>query len=379
VVGVGGAVACLREGVTIYSGPVIDCDVHHEWPRPEALLPYLSEAWKAQYAGYPDGRMAALVPSNHLINPVPGSAGRVDAYPAGGGPPGSDYELMREQLLEPFRVERAILGFGSGLAVSAISNPYFACEVARAANDWSIDTWLESGDDRLYGGLVVATQLPEAAAAEIRRVGGHPRIVDVRLCSNGIGKPFGDPLFHPIYEAAVETGLVVALHIGGEAGGGLGVSQVASAVPTLYMEHHMLLPQGLITHVVSLIAHGVFEKFPELRVLLVETGVAWLPWFLWRFDSEYRGIRRETPWLRKLPSEYFREHVRVTTQPLEQSPRREQLIELLSLVDAQDLLCFSSDYPHWDTDDLAWVAGRLPPEWAERVFRDNAANLYGWN
>jgi predicted TIM-barrel fold metal-dependent hydrolase len=358
---------------------VIDLDVHHEWAAPEELLPYLSQGWKEQYSGYPGGKMAPLVPGNHLTNPVPGSAGRVDAYPPGGGPPGSDYELMREQLLEPFRIERAVLGFGSGLAISAIANPYFASEVARAANDWSIDTWLANGDERLYGGMIVATQLPDQAAAEIRRVGGHPRVVDVRLCSNGIGKPFGDPIFHPIYEAASELDLVVALHIGGEAGGGMGISQAASAIPTLYMEHHMLLPHGLITHAVSLIAHGVFEKYPALRVLLVETGVAWLPWFLWRFDTEYRGIRRETPWLRRPPSEYFREHVRVTTQPLEQSPDRDQLIELLALVDAQELLCFSSDYPHWDTDELSWVESRLPAEWAERVLRQNAFDFYGWS
>ena len=362
-----------------YAGTVIDLDVHHEWPDQAALLPYLSKGWREQYAGYPDGRIAAFVPGNHLTNPVPGSAGRVESYPPGGGPPGSDYELLRDQLLQPMQIERAILGFGSGLSVSAASNPYYATEIARAANDWSIDTWLSKDDDRLYGGVLVAVQSPEDAAREIRRVGGHPRIQDVRLCANGIGKPFGDPIFHPIYEAAVEMDLVVAIHAAGEAAGGLGISPIASAVPTLFMEHHILLPQGLITHVVSLIAHGVFEKYPTLRVVLVEAGVAWLPWLLWRFDADFKGIRRETPWLKKLPSEYFHEHIRLTTQPLEASPQRDHLIELLAMVDAQDLLCFSSDYPHWDTDDMAYIARQLPEDWHPRVFRDNAASFYGWN
>jgi predicted TIM-barrel fold metal-dependent hydrolase len=172
--------------------------------------------------------------------------------------------------------------------------------------------------------------------------------------------------------------LVVSIHIGGEAAGQMGISPIASGVPSVYLEHHMLLPQGVISHIVSMIVHGVFEKYPSLRVLVVEAGVAWLPWFLWRFDGEYKALRRETPWLKRLPSEYFAEHIRVTTQPVEASPKREQLIELLSFVGAQGLLCFSSDYPHWDADERDHVASRLPREWWSRVFRDNAESFYSW-
>jgi predicted TIM-barrel fold metal-dependent hydrolase len=174
-------------------------------------------------------------------------------------------------------------------------------------------------------------------------------------------------------------GLPIAIHAAGESFASMRVSPVASGVPSLYLEHHALLPQGLVTHLVSLIVHGVFERFPTLRVLLIEAGVAWIPAVLWRFDMDYKGLRRETPWLRRHPSEYFYEHVRITTQPLELAPRREQLMALLELVDAGDILCFSSDYPHWDTDDVAHVAQKLPAAWHARVFRDNAVELFGWD
>jgi predicted TIM-barrel fold metal-dependent hydrolase len=318
-----------------------------------------------------------LVPSE--ISPNPGGVFRDDAWPPEGGPPGSSYELMREQLLEPLRVERGLLTFGGGTYVAAIANPYLAAEVARAANDWSLDRWLDGGDERLYGTALVANQLPEEAAKEIRRIGGHPRIAAALMATNGIGKPFGHPLFHPIYEAAVEMDLPVAIHAAGESFASMRVSPVASGVPSLYLEHHTLLPQGVMTHLVSLLVHGVFERFPALRVLLIEAGVAWIPAVLWRFDMDYRGLRRETPWLRRHPSEYFYDHVRITTQPLELAPRREQLIDLLRLVEADRVLCFSSDYPHWDTDEVDHVARHLPAEWHERVFRGNAIELFGWD
>jgi hypothetical protein len=360
----------------MYSGPVIDCDIHHDWTSPADLLPYLSAGWR-EYVTRSGGRdLIPFIPSE--ISPNPGGVFRDDAFPVEGGAAGSSYELMRSQLLDPYRVERGLLTFGAGTYVGAIANPYFAAEVARAANDWSIDQWLGDRDTRLYGTVLAANQLPEEAAKEIRRAGAHPRMAAVLLATNGIGKPFGHPLFHPIYEAAVEMNLPVAIHAAGESFASMRVSPVGSGVPSLYLEHHTLLPQGMMTHLVSLIVHGVFEKFPSLRVLLMEAGVAWIPGVLWRFDMDYNGLRRETPWLRRHPSEYFYEHVRVTTQPLELAPKREKLMELLKLIDADTFLCFSSDYPHWDTDDVTHVAQHLPKDWHDKVFRENAMNLFGW-
>ena len=54
------------------------------------------------------------------------------------------------------------------------------------------------------------------------------------------------------------------------------------------------------------------------------------------------------------------------------------MVELLRLVGAEQLLCFSSDYPHWDTDDVAHVGRSIPEEWHRMVFRDNAMELFGW-
>jgi predicted TIM-barrel fold metal-dependent hydrolase len=362
----------------MYRGGVIDCDVHHDWPRPEALFPYLSDAWREYVTGGGARRPGPLPVTAPPLYPSPTGAIRDDAFPPNGDAPGSSYELLKEQLLDPFKIERAVLSYGMGAFVGAIPNPYFAAEVARASNDWSVDQWLSRDDERLYGAVVVSTQLPELAAKEIRRIGPHPRMCEVLLCSNGIGKPFGHPIFDPIYEAAAELNLPIGIHGAGEAFGGMNISPNGSGIPSTYIEQHVLMTQGLITHLVSFIVHGSFEKYPNLKVLLIEPGVAWIPALLWKFDMEYRGLQREAPWMRRTPSEYFHDHVRVTTQPLELSPKREQLVELLKAIDAQDILCFASDYPHWDTDEVGYIASKLPAAWHAKVFRENALELYGW-
>ena len=71
------------------------------------------------------------------------------------------------------------------------------------------------------------------------------------------------------------------------------------------------------TQLMSLIVEGAFDRYPGLRVICVESGFAWLPAFLWRFDRLWRGLRREIPWTRRAPSAYVREHVRLTTQPFD--------------------------------------------------------------
>jgi predicted TIM-barrel fold metal-dependent hydrolase len=363
----------------MYSGSVVDCDVHHDWPTPEALYPYLSSGWREfvmapTRVGLP---AVPLVPTQMCPNPA-GNTCRPDAFPGDGRNAGSDLPLMREQLLDPMNVERAVLDYGAGMFIGAHPHPHFATAVARAANDWTIDTWLSGQDDRLYGAVAVATQIPEEAAAEIRRVGGHPRMCEVVLVASGLGKTFGHPAYHPIYEAAVEMDLPVAIHVGGEATPLQGMSVMGSGMPSYYFEVHTQSAQGVMSHTMSLIVNGVFEKYPSLRVLLVESTLAWVPWLLWSMDAGYKGIRRETPWLKRHPSEYFYDHFRMTTQPLDSSPDDQQLVELLKMFNGEDMLCFSSDYPHWDGDERDHVARRLPASWLPKVFRENAWKWYGW-
>ena len=85
--------------------------------------------------------------------------------------------------------------------------------------------------------------------------------------------------------------------------------------PTYYIENRLARPQMGMAHAVSLIAEGVFEKFPRLKVLINECDQFWAVGLMWHMDADWKSLREQTPWLKRLPSEYFVEHIRVPPSP----------------------------------------------------------------
>ncbi|MFQ5420096.1 MAG: amidohydrolase family protein [Anaerolineae bacterium] len=106
-----------------------------------------------------------------------------------------------------------------------------------------------------------------------------------------------------------------------------------------------------MAHIASTIANGVFEKWPNMKFVMIECGVAWIAPVLWRLDADYKALRKETPWLKWLPNEYAKEFMRFGTQPLEQPQKKEHLWAMLESIDGKNTLLYCSDYPHWDFDD----------------------------
>src|SRR5438046_3878488 len=165
----------------MYSAPVIDCDVHHARNTDAELIEYLSKGWREYVT---DRRPAGNVPLAVQDGfPNPHGFMRADTYPKGGGEPGSDYATMRAQVLDAHDVRRAILTFGDDGHVAGHHNPYFAAELARAMNDWSAERWL-TRDRRLYSSIMVGSQLPDVAAAEVRRHARNARMVQVSIVHN---------------------------------------------------------------------------------------------------------------------------------------------------------------------------------------------------
>ena len=350
---------------------MIDCDVYRNLNHLSELLPWVDRNHRdyLRHAGFDEieqPNRSTWIQSHSFV--------RDDSRPPYGGVPGSSYETMRKQLLDPLSVEYAILTGGDILAVSSLPNPQVAAAIATAYNRRLIETWL-SYDPRLKGSLVVATQDAERAAEEIRAFGGCPDVVQVILpCIAASG--YGDPHYYPIYEAAVEVGLPVAVHAGGEEWS-IKPPPAATGYPSYYAEWHTLLVQHAMSHLISLVFHGVFEKYPELRVVVIEAGVTWLPPLLWRMEDGWKALRSEAPWAKQPSSEVVREHVRVTTRPLDELDTREKLKRTLELVDGlEDMLMLATGYPHRDFDRPDLVSRRLPASWRERVTSENARALY---
>jgi uncharacterized protein len=350
---------------------VIDCDVHNTWRSAGELRPYIDPAFREWFdRGEVPGSRPSF-PAAHRAFLHPEDFKRVDAEPQDGGAAGSDYELLCEQLLDRYSIDYAVLTGDEPIEVSTLANPFYAQALARASNEYTIEHWL-GRDPRFVGSLFVAPQDPHGAAREIRRLGGTPGIVQV-LLSSGSQRPYGDPFYHPIWDACAEVGLPLAIHLGGNAG--VNAPPTGCGPATFFWETHALLCETGMGHLASVIAHGVFERWPTAKFVLIECGVAWVPPLLWRLDADYKALRKETPWLKRLPSEYAREHIRVTTQPLEAPRNREALWASLADIGAEEMLMFASDYPHWDFDDPGQL--RLPADWREAILDTNARRLYG--
>jgi uncharacterized protein len=272
-----------------------------------------------------------------------------------------------------------VLGFHDGLLATAFPQPQLARRLVRAANDWTIREWLER-DERLHGMVLAMSALPAEAAAEIRRAGEHPRMVAVALGTNGLGHHFGHPVYRPIHQAAAELGLPLVIQAGCDSTTDQVTVPTAVGLPATYAEYDVHSAQPLMAHAASLILEGVFDAFPDLQVLLVGGGAAWVPWCLWNLDYLFRMVRRsETPWLQGPPSEYFARHVRLGTRSLESPRDPSALAKVLGTIPgAERLFVYTSAYPAWDWEEPATVAARLPAEWHAGVFRDNALDLFRW-
>jgi predicted TIM-barrel fold metal-dependent hydrolase len=302
---------------------------------------------------------------------LPGGNKRNDAFREAGEPVCSDLEFVKEQLLDRHNFWRVVATFDVG-AHPNTENPYFGSAYARATNEWNADTWL-TWDDRIYSVVVANMALPEDAADEIRRAGRNPRICATLLAGSPLGRPYGDPVYHPAWEATAEMGLAMDIHPGGSAlertAGGKATSNLGSITNIWNTTMH---------HVTSMIVHGVFEKWPSMHVVIKEHGTAWLPYLMWRLDSNYETLKLESRWVKRWPSEYIREHVKIGSQPLEEMPDPNDLKKLYATAEMQDLLCFATDYAHTSFDDPDNIARRLPDGWARSVMCDNACAHYGW-
>jgi predicted TIM-barrel fold metal-dependent hydrolase len=348
---------------------VIDCDVHPQIGEVEDFLAFVEPAQRDWF------RSQAFLGLPGYPWAHPSSWFRQDVE-RDGVPPGASVDAVRRDLLDPSGTEAAVLNADDAITLSLMPSPYRALALARAHNDWLRERWLES-EPRLRASIVCPAQDPQAAAGEIRRAAADERFVQV-LLPGGSERPYGEPRYLPILEAAVECGLPVAVHSGGE-GMGIAAPPGGAGPVTFYLEWHTLGSAcSTMAHLVSLLCHGTFERLPELRVVLLEGGLAWLPGILWRLDTNWRALRAETPWLERKPSEVVRRHVRFTTQPLEHTDGKDELLwEMLEAVGGPNLLLFASDYPHWDFDDAGFMLRRLPAAWRERVLYENATALYG--
>jgi predicted TIM-barrel fold metal-dependent hydrolase len=343
----------------------IDCDLHPGMPGVRALLPYMDEYWRDQLANRHIDTLPFALSSYPPSSPL---TARPDWRPASGSPAG-DLDAIRRQALDPFRVRYAICNPLHGAV--ALFNDDMAAALCSAVNDWMAKELLDR-EPRLLASILVPAQSPELAVREIERVAPDRRFVQVLLLAMG-ETPLGRRVHWPIYAAAETHELAIGIH----AGSTYRVAPTYSGWTSYRVEDYVAQSAAFETQLLSLVAEGVFQKFPKLKVVLIESGFTWLPTWLWRTAKTWRGVRAETPWIDRSPAEIVREHVRFTLQPID-APRTDPaaLARTLEHMGSDRLLLFSTDYPHWQFDGEDALPDGLPGDTIRKLLVDNPLETY---
>jgi predicted TIM-barrel fold metal-dependent hydrolase len=340
----------------------IDCDVHPTVPGMQALLPHLPEFWRdmVEQRGIPSLDSISY-PVNAAISARPDWRSR-------NGLAATDVKELAGQVLDGFGAERAICNCLYGVQLTFSED--MAAAFAHAINDWIAKEWLDR-DARLRASIVVPLQNPEFAVAEIERVAADRRFVQILVpAMNEV--PLGRRHFWPVYALAEKLELPIGIH----AGSAYRHPVTSLGWPSWYIEDYASQSQGFQSQVASLICEGVFAKFPALKVVLIESGVTWLPAFLWRFAKFWRGLRPEVPWVDRSPSEIVRDHFRLTITPFD-APDDPALVErAIEHLRSDAMLLYASDYPHWQFDGDAVMPASVPPALHRKILVENPLSTY---
>jgi uncharacterized protein len=340
----------------------IDCDIHPGVPGIRALLPYMDAHWRDAFVSRGmDGFDMASYPPGAPISCRPD-------WRRPGAKPGTDLAQMQEAALDAFGTRLAICNplYGGQVAVSET----MGAAICSAVNDWIAAEWL-AREPRLRASIVVPAQAPHLAAEEIERLAPDRRFVQVLLPA-GAEMLYGKRYYWPIFAAAAKHGLPVAIH----AGLMYRHAPTSNGWPSFLLHDYVAGSQVFEDQLLSLISEGTFETFPSLRVVLLESGVSWLPGFIWRAIKTWRGVRAEVPWVKRSPAAYIREHVRLSMQPFDAPPDPAIVGQILDEIGSDDMLLYATDWPHWQFDGDRPVPPGFSPALLRKITVDNPLATY---
>lgn len=336
----------------------IDCDVHPQVPGMKALLPWLDENWREQVLdrGILSLDSISYPPNSPLTI-------REDLRQSASG-----YDGLAATVFDRWGAGHGILNCIYG--VQLVHNADMAVAFTRALNDWIATEYL-ARDARVSASIVLPMQDIEACVDEIERLAPNRQFVQVLTLANGEA-PLGKRQFWPIWRAAEKHGLPVGIHAG---------SSYRHPVTSLgwtsyYVEDYAAQSLGFQAQLANLVTEGVFVKFPGLKVVLLESGVTWLPGFIWRLGKFWRGVRREVPWVDRPPGDIIRDHVRMSIQPIDGPDDGSAVERVIDQIQSDEFLLYASDYPHWQFDGDDVMPKGIPAGLHARIMRENPLNTY---
>lgn len=356
---------------------IIDVDAHH----------YESESWH-EIIGYVEDPVIRHEGGGGAASSVIGGLPLMGAYLGNQDVSGRvlRYPMRRKEEVEEGKrrevqiIERAMDAIGIDYQVIFPSpmlslglNPRVDVEVAlaRAYARWLTERVMPESD-RLRTMLFLPFNDPAACLRMVEEF-GEARGVCGFMVTAVRHRPVHDNAYMPLYRALEERGLPLGFHAGYAWQG----SREMELFNRFLSVHALGFPLYNMIHLTNWLVNGLPERFPALDVIWIESGLAWLPFLMQRLDLEFGMRSSEAPLLQRMPSEYIRE-MYFSSQPMERPESTDVLRTTFEMIDAENRLLYSSDYPHWDFD-LPSVIYDLPfldDHARHNILGRNAARLF---
>jgi uncharacterized protein len=213
--------------------------------------------------------------------------------------------------------------------------------LARAYNRWLVERVL-AHEPRIRSMLYLPFNDPDAAFRMVQELGGKPGVVGFMVTAARY-KPVHHNSYMRTYALLEEMGLPLGFHSAYNWN-----DQSLSLMNKFISVHALGFVWHNMVHMTNWLMNGLPERFPKLRVVWIESGLAWLPFMIQRLDNEYMMRSSEAPALKRKPSEYMRD-MYFSSQPMEMADMA-ALEQTFRMINAETQLLYSSDYPHWDFD-----------------------------
>ena len=366
---------------------IVDADAHHyeseAWPD---IVKYIEDPvilHRAQSGGPAGGRHGN---PTSLMYTAPGNqsnSGRVIRYPkrrleeTNGGVP-RDVELIRREM-ESIGIKYQVVFPTPMLELGMHPEPQIEVAVSWAYNRWLTEEILPH-DPRIKTMIYLPFNDPAASLRAVEYFSEKPGVVGFMVTSARY-KPVHHNEYMPVYRALEERGMPLGFHAIFHS-----QERILEGMNKFISVHALGFILYNLVHLTNMVINGIPERFPNLKVLWIEGGLAWVPFLMQRLDNEYMMRTSEAPLLKKKPSEYMRENFYYTTQPMEDG-NLEALQLTMKMINAESQLLFASDYPHWDFNlpssiyDLPFLSDQAK----RRILGENARDLFqldkqpGWS
>ena len=359
----------------LFDVPVVDCDCHlYETTALPEIARYIDNPnIKGSFERSSLGMaMHALVPGNIGDRTVSGrikteldmhlpTGQRTDIHPLAAG-------LLNS--MDQMAIDYSILFPTPMLTLGTHPQPEFEVELGRAYNRWLVRDVLPASP-RIRTMAYLPLSDPEASVHVIEEFSEEAGVIGFMVTAVRY-QPIHQNRFMKVFAALNERRLPLAFHTGPN-----WTDRPFEQLNRFMAAHALGFPFYAMIQLTNVVLNGLPERFPEVRFIYMEAGQAWVPFLIARLDNEYRQRSSEAPLLKRLPGDYIR-NMYFTTQPFERLDNATHIQAMFELMDAENRLLYSSDYPHQDFDlpAVIWDLPFLSETARRKILGGNAMSLF---